>query len=311
MTRLLLLTLTLAAMLAAAPAGAQTCADSQVAIQVLGSGGPFPTGRASTGYLVWSGGRSVALIDAGGGVFQRFGAAGARLDQLEAIAISHLHPDHVADLAALLWLSDRRSAPLPIVGPTGSGPLPAIDDFLVRLTGPDGALPVLGARNAPLTPIVADAAAGAGTTVLETPTLTIAALGVPHGGIPTLAYRVTTGGVSMIFGSDQTGANAAFAEFATGGDVLVLHLALAAGEAPEALAAVHATPAVVGQLAAATNIAGLVLGHVIEPPADLPAGAAFSGTDNDTLMAAVQEVQRFYAGQISVAQDLQCIVLRP
>jgi len=41
----------------------------------------------------------------GGGAFLRFGQAQAKLSDLSLIAISHLHPDHVSDLPALLWLS--------------------------------------------------------------------------------------------------------------------------------------------------------------------------------------------------------------
>jgi ribonuclease BN (tRNA processing enzyme) len=304
--------LALAAALHAAPAQAQTCADSQLAVQILGSGGPFPTGSASSGYLIWSSGRSIALVDAGGGVFQRFGQAGARLEQLELVAISHLHPDHVSDLAALLWLSDRRPDSLVVAGPSGDAVTPPFDVFLDRLAGASGALPALAGRNAPLSPVVvdADAAAVEPTIVLDTGSLRVSALGVPH-GVPTLAYRVTVDGVSVVFGSDQNGLNPAFAEFAVGADALVMHLALASGTPPAPLGAIHATPAVVGQVAAATNVGGLVLSHVIEPPAGYPPAAAFSGFDNDTLMAAVQEVRQSYGGQIAVAQDLQCVVIQP
>ena len=83
------------------------CSSEPLAVQVLGSGGPNAGGtRASTGYLVWRGGRAVVMVDAGGGTFLRFGEAGARLQDLSLLAISHLHPDHVSDLPALLWLSE-------------------------------------------------------------------------------------------------------------------------------------------------------------------------------------------------------------
>jgi hypothetical protein len=42
------------------------------------------------------------LVDAGGGTFLRFGEAGGSVEDLDRIAISHLHTDHVADLPALL-----------------------------------------------------------------------------------------------------------------------------------------------------------------------------------------------------------------
>lgn len=309
MSLTLVTTLALSTAFATTPVAAQTCADSQLAVQVLGSGGPFPTGSASTGYLVWSNGQSIALVDAGGGVFQRFGQAGASLEQLNVIAISHLHPDHVSDLAALLWVRHQRSNPLALVGPSGDAVTPAFDEFLERLGGESGALPALSTLNTPLNPIVVDVTASEPTVVFDTGDLRVSALGVPH-GIPTVAYRITVGDLSVVFGSDQNGTNPAFAEFAIGADALVMHLALAAGTPPEPLGTIHATPAVVGQVAAATNIAGLVLGHVIVPPVGYQLGNSFSGFDEDTLMAAVQEVRQFYTGQIAVPQDLQCIVLQ-
>lgn len=56
------------------------CRDNTLALQVLGSGGPVADDeRSASGYLLWHKGRSVILVDAGGGVFQRFGAAGGSL----------------------------------------------------------------------------------------------------------------------------------------------------------------------------------------------------------------------------------------
>ena len=112
----------------AAPNGAlaQTgCWAEPLMLQVLGSGGPFAGGtRASTGYLIWRDGRALVMIDAGGGTFLRFGEAGARLQDLSLLAISHLHPDHVSDLPALLWLSEQaRRQPLRVAGPSGAGPI--------------------------------------------------------------------------------------------------------------------------------------------------------------------------------------------
>ncbi|HHH30196.1 MAG TPA: MBL fold metallo-hydrolase, partial [Polyangiaceae bacterium] len=104
-----------------------------VAVQVLGSGGPIPDdARASSSYLVWVEGRARVLVDAGGGVLPRFGASGASLRDLDAIAISHLHVDHVGGLASLLkggYFSARRR-PLPVIGPSGTDLFPSIDEFL-------------------------------------------------------------------------------------------------------------------------------------------------------------------------------------
>src|SRR5262245_59785097 len=82
---------------AAAAASPAACPVNSPMVQILGSGGPLVGGtRASTAYLVWRDGRAIAMIDAGGGAFLRFGEAGAHLRDLAFLGISHLHPDHVA-----------------------------------------------------------------------------------------------------------------------------------------------------------------------------------------------------------------------
>jgi len=103
-------------------ASAQTCVGNPVAVQILGSGGPaINPERASAGYLLWVGAEARLLFDIGGGSYIRFGQTRAKLADLAMVGISHLHPDHTSDLAALMWGSNRlRVEPLPIVGPSGN-----------------------------------------------------------------------------------------------------------------------------------------------------------------------------------------------
>src|SRR5947207_4460294 len=123
-------------------ASAQTCAGSPVAVQILGSGGPaINPERASAGYLLWVGAQAKLLVDIGGGTYIRFGQSQAKLADLALVGISHLHPDHTSDLAALMWGSNRiRSEPLPIVGPSGNDVAPDFATFSGRMfdakTGP-------------------------------------------------------------------------------------------------------------------------------------------------------------------------------
>src|SRR4030095_7002702 len=113
-------------------ASAQSCVANPVAVQILGSGGPrINRDRASSSYLLWVGAQARILVDMGGGAFHRFGQAEAKLSDLSLVAISHLHPDHVSDLPALLWLSNQvRKDPLPIVGPSGNEAAPSFSTFL-------------------------------------------------------------------------------------------------------------------------------------------------------------------------------------
>jgi len=280
-------------------AAAQPCPADGVALQILGSNGPRIKANgasASASYLIWIDGRSRVLVDTGGGAFLRFGEAGGRFDDLALIAISHLHPDHVSDLPALLWGDFVRKTTLPIAGPTGNADVPAFGTFLHQLFDQQtGSFRMLGStlggvgRVAPLDIIVVDAASAKPATVLERDGLVVTAFGVPHGNIPTLAYRVRVGDRAIVFGTDQTGTDARFAEFARGADLLVLHMTVGVGvKSP-----LHAAPDVVGQVARDAKPARLILSHL--DPGDLD--------------AAVAEVKKQYAGPITVAADLQCTPL--
>jgi ribonuclease BN (tRNA processing enzyme) len=315
-TRRLLIAFAALGVVPGARASAQSdCSREPLAVQVLGSGGPSAGGtRASTGYLVWRGGRAVVMVDAGGGTFLRFGEAGARLQDLSLLAISHLHPDHVSDLPALLWLSEvARQQPLKIAGPTGGGAFPSFDAFISRLfDASSGAFPILGGtlgqpgQGVRLDVAAVDATVGTASAVWSGDDLEVSAIGVPHGKVPTLAYRVRAGDRTIVFGSDQNGSDERFADFAAGADLLVLHFGLSA-RAPDPLAQLHARPAAVGEVARKARARHLVLSHFMEAPPTVRTPEWFSLTD---LGEAVGEVRKHFSGRIHTAGDLQCIPVR-
>jgi ribonuclease BN (tRNA processing enzyme) len=289
----------LALLAIASPASAQTCAGSPVAVQILGSGGPaLNPERASAGYLLWIGPQAKFLVDAGGGTFFRFGQTRAKLADLALVGISHLHPDHTSDLPALLWASNRmRSEPLPIVGPSGNNLAPDFPTFLNRLFDAKiGAFQVLGSTLGAAQPgverprlvvSVADVAKTEPTKVFEQDGMTVTAFGIPHANIPALAYRVQTRDVAVVFSSDQNGTNPKFVDFAKGADILIMHMAIAAGAPPSPL---HASPAVVGRVAQAAGVKRLIVSHI--GPYDLD--------------AALTELKNSYTGALTIGADLQC-----
>jgi ribonuclease BN (tRNA processing enzyme) len=302
---------------APAPAAAQAdCSTAALAVQVLGSGGPSAGGtRASAGYLVWRAGRAVVMVDAGGGTFLRFGEAGARLDDLSLLAISHLHPDHVADLPALLWLSEMgRRSPLRIAGPSGGGAFPPFDAFLTRLfDSAAGAFPILsgtqgqGGQGVRLDAAVLNAAVGTASPVTAGHGIEVTALGVPHGNVPTVAYRVRVDGRTIVFAADQNGTDDGFADFASGADLLVMHAGLSQ-DAPDPLARLHARPATVGRLAQRANAQRLLLSHLMAAPPMVRTPEWFTLPDTDGAVAAVREQ---FAGPVVVAEDLACVPVPP
>ncbi|MEM6936463.1 MAG: MBL fold metallo-hydrolase [Pseudomonadota bacterium] len=281
------------------------CAGYPLALQVLGSGGPVADdNRASSGYLLWHNGRSRLLVDAGSGVFTRFGEAGASFAELDLLALSHFHTDHAASLPALLksgYFSRRRRA-LAIAGPDGAGPFPSLDQFLHRLldrregafaylagylTGSDGLVK--------LNPVTVDLAASDPTMVYDAAGLRVEALPVPHGIVPALAYRVTVAERTLVFGSDQNGSSEAFLDLARDADLLVLHAAIPEG-AGRAARSLHAVPSRLAEIVQEAKPSTVVISHWM----------ARSLRHKDAIVASIAER---YAGNLAVAQDLDCFPL--
>ena len=123
------------------------------------------------------------------------------------------------------------------------------------------------------------------TTVFEGEGMTVTALGIPHGNLPTLAYRVETRGVSAVFSSDQNGTNPKFVDFAKGANVLIMHLATNVPNNP-----LHASPAVVGRVAQSAGVGRLIVSHLGQFDLD----------------PAIAELKQAYTGPLTIGADLQC-----
>ena len=283
-----------------------TCPPEKgIALQVLGSGGPIADdGRASTAYLIWIDGRSRVLIDAGGGSFLRFGEAGGAFADLDFIGLSHFHTDHSADFPALLKSGNfsGRERELPVAGPSGTTRFPGLGDFLVAMLDREkGAYAYLGGyldgtgRLAKLVPIEVDVGKDTPVRVLNAADrgIEITAIGVPHGIVPAVAFRVSVGVTSIVFSGDQTMSNPAFTEFANGATVLVVHLAIPedAGQAAKRL---HAAPSRLAEIAASIEPQTLVVSHFMARSLRHPA----NGT---------RILQRRYSGDVILAEDLACL----
>jgi len=276
---------------------AQGCVGAPVSVQVLGSNGPaLNRDRASASYLLWIGSQAKVLVDMGSGAHLRFAQSQAKFTDLSLIAVSHLHPDHTSDLPALFWSSRQsRSDTLRITGPSGNEVAPSFSAFLERLFDPkEGAFQVLGPvmtaapSNPPVVRLdvgVVDVTKSEPTRVFEGDGMTVTAFGIPHGNLPTLAYRVETRGVSAVFSSDQNGTNPKFVEFAKGANVLVMHMATNVANNP-----LHAAPAVVGRIAQSAGVKRLVVSHLGQFDLD----------------PAVAELKGAYTGALTIGADLQC-----
>ena len=89
-------------------------------LKILGNNGPYPApGGACSGYLLTSdSGNTNLLIDCGTGVLARLMDLGA-LPGLTAVALSHLHYDHMSDMLPMQYALqfNPRPTPLPVYAP--------------------------------------------------------------------------------------------------------------------------------------------------------------------------------------------------
>jgi ribonuclease Z len=87
-------------------------------LHLLGTGAGFSDARRTTTMLAFEHGGHTLVVDCGGDVVQRLLVAGVELDSIEALIVTHEHPDHVAAFPLFMekiWLSGR-TRPMPVYG---------------------------------------------------------------------------------------------------------------------------------------------------------------------------------------------------
>lgn len=236
---------------------------------VLGSGGPRSEGRAASSYLVGVEGKPRFLVDVGPGTFARLGDSRLPTEQIDTMLLTHLHIDHVGDLAALVKsrdLSGDTPLTMAIFGPSGRGVYPATSVFVDRLFGSAGAYAYLPSFRNELrlatTDVVTDLAA-APRTLVEREGVRVSSVAVDHAEVPALAYRIDFGEHSLVISGDLASKHSRIIELAKEADVLVYHAAvLDPPGSPEKLYDLHTAPARIGEVAQAANVGIVVLSHL-------------------------------------------------
>ncbi len=176
-------------------------------LTVLGSCGAWPeAGRACSGFLLDAGGARIAL-DLGYGTLPRLlTLLGSNVgDGLDAVVITHHHPDHVVDLHGLFrarWFGHRDGSPLPLFAPAG------VLRVLTDLEDGEGE---------PLARVFDWVETPAPEQVIGALRLTTRA--VPH-FVPSVAIRLETPDVVVAYTGDS-GPSPVLDEIADGADLLV------------------------------------------------------------------------------------------
>lgn len=276
-----------------------------LSVMVLGSGGPIATaaGRASAGYLIFTDGKPRILMDIGGGTFARIAESGVILNKLDTVLLSHLHQDHTGDMSAVtktVYFHNRltqttRSTETPVnfFGP-GKNNIPQgavydssstyVDGHYHEAEGLERYLhafaPAIGAGqfaySATDVPsnffkmvdgvrMPADI-----RTIIDTDDgLVVKAVGVNHGPVPALAFRIEYKGHSVVYSGDTSSMTPNMARISAGADMLIYDTAIM-DDAPlnpdgtrvPVFFALHTTPSRLGDIAAMAQPKTLVLSHI-------------------------------------------------
>jgi ribonuclease BN (tRNA processing enzyme) len=199
-------------------------------------------------YLIRAGAVSL-LVDCGSGASTSLFRAGVGPEGLGGLALTHLHPDHSADLLPLLFalvnpVQPRRESELPIWGPEGLNQrLTGLEEVYGRWVRPD-----CGVTLSEL---------GDGDRFQLGP-LTAIAFRVQHSR-RSLAYRFESAGAALCLSGDS-GPCPGLVEAAGGVDLFICECSALEGEE----LAGHLTATQVGEIAAEAGCSRLVLTHLYE-----------------------------------------------
>ncbi|MEU7759804.1 MULTISPECIES: MBL fold metallo-hydrolase [Micromonospora] len=234
---------------------------------VLGGLGAYPTAhQACAGFLVEHDGFRL-LIDPGYATLQPLLAL-TRAEHVDAVYVSHGHPDHCADLQPLIRarvLANRSGPPLPVYAPTGSlAGLLAIDE--PGLLEP-------GYRLTGFTP---------GETLRLGP-YEVRTFALPH-WLPNAGARFSAAGLVLAYTGD-TGPSPALVELARDADLLIAE-ATYPDDIPQRHEGNLSSAVEVGRYAAEAGVRRLLLTHL------------WPGTEPREALAAVR---RGFAGPVEVA----------
>jgi ribonuclease Z len=218
-------------------------------LHLLGTGAALADGSRTTTMLGIAAPGSLLLIDCGGDVVQRALACGLDLDALDAMLLTHEHPDHVSGFPLFmekLWLAGRRR-PIAVHGPaTALDQARRIFDAF-DTSGWEG-LPEVEWR---------EVALQEGAPVLESDLWRVTAAPGEH-SVPVVGFRVEdrSSGGSMAYSAD-TAKSASITRLAEEAGILVHE---AGGDHPS-----HTTAAQAAEVARDAGARTLVLVHL---PAD-------------------------------------------
>lgn len=175
--------------------------------------------RAGPSTLVRAG-DGVFLIDCGRGVLMRAAADGVGAANLTALLLTHLHSDHITDLADVIvtrWVTSFGPAPLRIIGPPGTA---AVVEATLAALAPDISYRI--AHHADITePPRVEVEEHVEGLVFNENGVRITVAPTDHRPVePTIAFRISSGHSAVVLAGDTVPCQT-LDELASGADALV------------------------------------------------------------------------------------------
>jgi len=235
----------------------------KVEFEILGSGGPEIDGRASTSYLLWINNKARLIVDMGSGSMLHFEQSGAKLEDLEAVVLTHLHIDHSVDLPAFVKAGyfSKRNDSLDIIAPSGNEYFPSATEFLNDLFGKNGAYrymqDVLSTQSDSFQIIPININKRTKRTYKD---FSLEFIRVSHGTVPALALRIQIQNKTIVISGDTNNKNHTLEKFAKNADLFVAHHAIPQKTKGYATH-LHMSPSTIANIAQKANVKTIVLTH--------------------------------------------------
>jgi len=265
---------------------------SKIEFEVLGSGGPEIDARASTSYLLWIDGKARLIVDMGSGSMLRFEQAKAKIEDLEAVVLTHLHIDHSVDLPAFVKAGyfSKRSESLDIIAPRGNKYFPSTTEFLKDLFGKKGAYrymqDVLTPNSDSFEIITVNIVKKAQRVYKD---FTLDFIRVHHGIVPALALKISIDGKTIIISGDTNDENHRLEMLAKNADLFVAHHAISQSAQGYATH-LHMPPSTIADIAKKAKVKRVLLTHRMKRTI---------GKEDQTL----QIIKKEYNGKVIFAED--------
>ncbi|MGH8496869.1 MAG: MBL fold metallo-hydrolase [Gammaproteobacteria bacterium] len=268
-------TATLAVVALLPPAGKSQ--DTRTRLVLLGTGGgprPKKNNMASAQVIIVE--DALYVVDCGDGVARQLVIAGASLDKLRHVFVTHHHSDHNADYGNLLllsWASGLRTR----VDTWGPPPIEKITRLFFEMSAYDIDIRVKDEGRVPLVPLIHVHELTRPGAVMHDENVKVTCAQVEHPLVtPAFAYRFDTADRSIVISGD-TRRSANLLKLAQGADVLV-HEALYVPAVDRLVARVanastlrkhimnsHTSVEDCGRIAAEAGVKTLVLSHFVPP----------------------------------------------